>query len=107
MSGRRRHFTAEQKADVVRRHVSGKEAVSDLADEFGIQPSQIHAWVKQVLEQAEAAFQRKLGGRRKDRTEQIKDQRIAHLEQKLVQKNEVISELMEENVRSKKANGEL
>ena len=33
--------------------------------------------------------------------------RIEHLENKLVQKNEVIAELMEENVRAKKANGEL
>jgi transposase-like protein len=31
MSKTRRHFTAEQKAEIVRRHVAGKEAVSDLA----------------------------------------------------------------------------
>ena len=41
------------------------------------------------------------------RLEQVKDQRIAQLEEKLIQKNEVIAELMEENVRAKKANGEL
>jgi transposase-like protein len=104
MSRTRRHFTAEQKAQIVRRHVAGKEAVSDLADEFGVQPSQIHAWVKQVLDQAEAAFRRQPVSRR---LEQVKDQRITQLEQKLVQKNEVIAELMEENVRAKKANGEL
>jgi len=104
MSRSRRHFTAEQKAEIVRRHLAGKEAVSDLADKFGVQPSQIHAWVKQVLDQAEAAFRRQPVSRRR---EQVKDQRIAQLEQKLVQKNEVIAELMEENVRAKKANGEL
>ena len=38
---------------------------------------------------------------------QVAERRIEHLEAKLVQKNEVISELMEENVRAKKANGEL
>ena len=42
MSNARRHFTAEQKAAIVRRHLSGKE----LADEFGVQSSQIHLWVK-------------------------------------------------------------
>ena len=104
MSRTRRHFTAQQKAQIVRRHVAGKEAVSDLADEFGVQPSQIHAWVKQVLDQAEGAFRRQPVSRR---LEQVKEQRIAHLEQKLAQKNEVISELMEENIRAKKANGEL
>jgi transposase-like protein len=100
----RRSFTPQQKADVVRRHLAGKEAVSKLAEECQIQPSQIHAWVKLVLDQAEAAFQRQGGNRR---AEDGKDRRIAKLEEKLVQKNEVIAELLEENVRSKKANGEL
>lgn len=104
MSTTRRHFDGVQKAQVVRRHLAGKEAVSDLADELQIQPSLIHQWVKQVLEQAERAFEKPLANRR---TADVKDRRIEHLEAKLVQKNEVISELMEENVRAKKANGEL
>jgi len=104
----RRHFTAEQKATVVRRHVAGKEAVSDLADELGVQPSQIHLWVKQVLDQAERAFERTAGGgRQARRAENAKDQQIDHLQAKLADKNEVIAELMQENVRAKKANGEL
>jgi len=102
--GNRRHFTPQQKAEVVRRHLVGKEAVSELANEFQIQPSQIHGWVKLVMDQAEAAFQRQPSQRRGD---EAKDRRITQLEEKLVQKNEVIAELMEENVRAKKANGEL
>ena len=104
MSRARRHFTGGQKAQIVRRHLEGKEAVSDLAEELGVQPSQIHGWIKQVLVQAEVAFQRQPGSRR---TEEAKDRRITQLQDKLVQKNEVIAELMEENVRAKKANGEL
>jgi transposase-like protein len=84
--------------------VSGKEAVSKLAEEFAVQPSQIHLWVQQVLDAAERAFERS-PGHRKD--EAAKNRKIEHLEAKLVQKNEVIAELMEENVRSKKANGEI
>lgn len=103
-NGSRRHFTPQQKVEIVRRHVVGKEAVSDLASQFQVQPSQIHGWVKLVLDQAEAAFQRQPGNRRGD---EAKDRRITHLEAKLAQKNEVIAELMEENVRAKKANGEL
>jgi transposase-like protein len=104
MSSKRRYFTAEQKAQVVRRYLAGKEAVSDLADQLHIQPSLIHLWVKQVLEQAERAFERSPGNRV---IAQATERRIEHLETKLVQKNEVIAELMEENVRAKKANGEL
>jgi len=104
MSNKRRHFSAEQKAQVVRRHLAGKEAVSNLADEFQIQPSLIHLWVKQVLEQAERAFD-KAPGRRA--LADASARRIEQLQNKLVQKNEVIAELMEENVRAKKATGEL
>ncbi len=45
MSRKRRRFTAEQKAQIVRRHLAGKEPVSKLAEELGLQPSQIHTWV--------------------------------------------------------------
>jgi transposase-like protein len=104
MNRTRRHFTAEQKAEVVRRHLAGKQPVSDLADELGVQPSQIHQWVKQVLDQAAKAFERSAGA---SRAENSKDHEIGRLQAKLAQKNEVISELMEENVRAKKATGEL
>ena len=40
-----KHFTPAQKADIVRRHLIDKEPVSDLADRFGAQPSQVHNWV--------------------------------------------------------------
>jgi transposase len=104
MSRTRRHFSSEQKAQVVRRHLSDKEPVSKLADELQIQPSLIHLWINQVLSQAERAFERSPAN---GRVEQAKDRRIEQLQAKLVQKNEVISELMEDNVRSKKAAGEL
>jgi len=113
MSGKRarRQFLAERKAEVVLRHLSGKEAVSDLADELQVQPTQIHLWVKQVLDQAEAAFAKTPGRGR--RVEDAKDRKIAELEAKvaqrdakLAQKNEVISELMQEHVQLKKELGE-
>ena len=101
----RRHFSAEQKAQVVRRHLAGKEPVSNLADEFEIQPSQIHGWVKLVLDQAERAFDKAPGSRPRRATPRTAGSSSSRA--KLVQKNEVIAELMEENVRAKKANGEL
>ena len=104
MNQTRRHFTADQKAQIVRRHLSGKEPVSNLADEYGLQPRQIHNWVKQVLDQAGKAFQHAPG--RPLRVEQVKDRKIEHLQAKLVQKNEVIAELMEEHVKLKKDLGE-
>jgi transposase len=104
MSRTRRHFTAEQKAQIVRRHLAGKEAVSDLAEEFGVQPSLIHQWINQVLAQVERAFDRPSGKRRKEAAEARK---IAFLEAKLANKNEVIAELMQEHVELKKELGDL
>jgi transposase-like protein len=104
MSKTRRYFTAEQKAEIVRRHLAGKESVSDLADEFGLQPSLIHGWVNQVLAQAERAFDRPTGKRR---LEEAQERKIEFLEGKLVNKNEVIAELMQEHVQLKKELGEL
>lgn len=99
----RRHFTAQQKAEVVRRHVGGKEPVSKLAEEVGVQPTLIHQWVEQLLAQAERAFERTAGPRR----DETKDRQIAQLQAKLADKNEVIAELLEEHVTLKKELGEL
>jgi transposase-like protein len=104
MSRQRRHFTAEQKAQIVRRHLGGKEAVSDLAEEFGVQPSLIHNWVNQALAQVERAFDRPSGKRGQEEAEARK---IAFLEAKLANKNEVIAELMQEHVQLKKELGDL
>lgn len=105
-NSKRRHFTPEQKAEVVRRHLSGKEPVSQLAEELGVQPSQIHTWVNLVLAQAERAFEKSQQNGRA-RADKGKDRRIEQLEAKIADKNEVIAELMEANVRAKKELGEL
>lgn len=103
----RRHFTPAQKAEIVRRHLSGKEPVSNLADEFGLQPTQIHTWVKAVLDQAEKVFERTLTGRASKRVQDAKDLKLVALEAKLAKKDEVIVELMQEHVQLKKELGEL
>jgi transposase-like protein len=105
MSQTSKRFTPAQKAEIVRRHVSGKEPISDLADQFGAQPSQIHNWVRQVLEQAERAFQ--VGPGRPPNLDNIKERKIEQLEARLAHKNEVIADLMEEHVKLKKGLGEL
>jgi transposase len=51
----RRTFTAQEKAAIVLRHLVDKTPVSDLADEFGLQPTQIYAWQKQLATNAALA----------------------------------------------------
>ena len=112
MTKSRRKFTAEQKAAIVRRHLKGKEPISSIAEELSIQPTQIHQWVAMVVDQAEKAFEKtaksnKAAQRAEAKINDLKEQRIKKLEEKLIYKNEVIAELMEENVKAKKANGDL
>ena len=101
----RRHFSADEKMALLKRHLVDHVPVSDLCDEQGIQPTLFYQWQKQLFERGGAAFERKAAGQ--GRGETMKDRKIARLEEKLSTKNEVIAELMEANVREKKANGEL
>ncbi len=97
----RRHFTPPQKVALVKQHLIDGMAVSDLCDKHQILPTQFYQWQKQLFEQGSAAFERKTSGKS---TEQ---RRIEQLQAKLINKNEVIAELMEENVKAKKECGEL
>jgi len=57
MTRSRRTFTAQEKAAIVLRHLVDKTPVSDLSDEFGLQPTQIYAWQKQLTANAALAFE--------------------------------------------------
>jgi transposase-like protein len=105
MSTPRRCFSTAQKAVILKRYLVDKAPISDLCDEYGIKPNQIYAWQKILFEHAESAFHQ--AGYRQARKLSSQEEEIARLRNKLAQKNEVISELMEDNVRAKKTNGEL
>jgi len=104
---KRKHFTPEQKVAIVRRHLLEKVPISDLCEQYGIQATQYYNWQKQLFENGAPAFDRKQNRANQRRQVDAETRRIAQLEAKLAQKNEVIAELMEENVKAKKANGEL
>lgn len=101
---KRRKFTAVEKAEIVRRHLWDSVAVSDLAQEYQVQPSQIHNWVYQAKQSLGKLFDRATGRTGSLRSDP-NDQEIARLKAKLIQRHEVISELMEENVKAKKPMG--
>jgi len=61
-----------------------------------------HRWLKEFFEGGALVFQRV-----KDNGSNKSEKRISQLEQKLNQKNEVLSELMEEHVKLKKSLGEI
>lgn len=97
----RRHYTAEEKVAILRRHLVEKVAVSKLCEELGLQPTVFYRWQKDFFENGAAAFQPGNGKRQKSQQEQ----RVAALEAKLRRKDEVLAELMEEHVALKKTLG--
>jgi transposase len=100
----RRHFSPEEKVAIVKRHLLEGVAVSNLCDEFEINPTLFYQWQRQLFENAHLAFE---NGRKSKALEDAKDQKIEKLEAKLQRKNEVLSELMEAHTILKKEIGEI
>lgn len=98
----RKHYTAEEKVAVLRRHLVDKEPVSKLCDDLALQPTVFYRWQKEFFENGAAAFQASSHGPR-----QPEQERIARLEKKIQTKDEVLAELMAEHMALKKSLGEL
>jgi transposase-like protein len=98
----RKQYSAQEKVAILRERLLEGKPLSEVCDRHQLQPAVFCAWQTQFVESGTAAFERK-----NKRAGEGKDRQIAALQEKLASKNEVIAELMEENVRSKKANGEL
>lgn len=104
--GTRRAFKPEEKAVILRRHLIDKVAVSDLCDEYHIQPSLFYVWQRQALDNLGAALQDGRSSRSQKRASAADHQRMAALEARLVRKDEVIAEIAEEHLALKKKLGE-
>ena len=98
----RKRFTPQEMLAILRLHLLEHTPVSDLCDRHGIHPTMFYRWQKEVFENGAAALER-----RSQRAADLKEQRIALLEEKLRRKNEVLAELMEEYIKLKKELGEL
>lgn len=102
---KRRRFTTKEKADILRRHLADKVPVSDLCDEYGIQPSVFYTWQRQALASMEIAFETNGRGKKAKSREAMLEDKIEALESKLTRKDEVIAEISEEYVDLKKKLG--
>jgi transposase-like protein len=98
----RKHYTAEEKVAILRRHLLEHEPVSKLCDEAGLQPTVLYRWQKEFFENGSAVFQPKSRS-----NQQAGQERIEYLEKKIRTKDEVLAELMAEHVALKKSLGEL
>ena len=57
MAGKRKQHTAGFKAQVALAALKGDRTVNELAGQYGVHPTLIHAWKKQLLAGADQVFQ--------------------------------------------------
>src|SRR6476659_2361503 len=101
MEKTRRQFTPQQKVAILREHLVEHVPVSDLCDK--LHPTLFYQWQKAFFENGAAAFESR---RARSQSLSKEEGKIAALEAKLRNKTEVLAEVVEELVRTKKELGE-
>lgn len=102
----RRHHSAEQKAEALRRHHVKKEEVSSICEDLKLNPSVFYHWQRNLFANATLAVEGGAGNGKKSAREQELEKKVAALEAKLARKDAIIAEISAEYVDLKKALGE-
>ena len=58
MRKKRHNYTPEEKVRILKRHLIDRVPISDLCDEYQLQPKVFYDWQKQFFENGPAAFTR-------------------------------------------------
>jgi transposase-like protein len=99
MSSRKR-YSPQEKVKILREHLEQNRSVADVCESYRIHPNQFYRWKKELFEKAAQLFT--------SRKDQLQTQKtVEKLEQQLTDRNEIIAELLQENLKLKKANGEI
>jgi transposase len=101
MANKKRRFSPEEKVRILHRHLIEKVPVSDVCDQFDLNPNVFYRWQKAFFENGAAAFARKDDAK----TTKLEKNNQA-LRSKIARKDEVIAEIMAEHVELKKSLGE-
>ena len=94
---KRFHYTAENKVKILLEHLDNQVPISELSERYGVHPTMLYKWKKELFEGALETFSSK-HKRHNDR----KDIKTKALEEKLKKKDSLIVELLEENIKLKK-----
>lgn len=97
----RRHWSAREKARIVRQHLRDGVAIADLAEQTGAAPGLIHTWIKLALERLDAV----LDDRRTQAVEQQHARLIAKKDARIRRLEGVIVELSTEVLTLKNGDG--
>lgn len=102
----RRHFSPEDKATILRRHLVDRVPVSDLCDEYKIQPTLFYLWQRQAFEHLGAALQDGRTARGQQQGVAADRARVEALEATVAKKDAIIAFIASEHLALKKSLGE-
>lgn len=102
MSSPRRHYTGAEKIAILREHLLEKTPISDVCQKHGLTPGMFYEWQKKLFEQGAMLFDSATAAARHNG---VDPKKMAAVEAKIQQKNEVLAELMGEHVALKKKLG--
>ena len=94
MKTEKRKHSAEFKVKVLREHLEQQVPIGKLCEQYNLHPNLIYLWKKELFQGALETF-----SKRKNTSE---DEKISRLEEKLKDKDSLISEIIEDNLRLKK-----
>jgi transposase-like protein len=101
LKNEKRKFSAEFKVKVVREHLENQVPVGKICEQYNIQPNLFYLWKKELFNGALTTFSKK-------KSVKADDDKINRLEERLKDKDSLISEIVEDNLRlKKKLNGEI
>ena len=102
MKNQRRKIKAEEKVIILRELLDNSRSISDLSEQYSVNPNLIYRWKKQLFEEAVEIFKP-----RQSKNETKKDREIKKLKEKLAKKESAISYLVEDNIALKKTLGSI
>lgn len=96
----RRQYSPEEKVRILRLHLLEGQTISEICEKEGIHPTLFYQWQRTFFENGAAAFS-------SPRTATSgSEKKIEALQDKLKRKDEVIAEIMEDFIQTKKELGE-
>jgi len=98
----RRQFSPEEKVRILRLHLLEGTAVSEICQREGIHPTLFYQWQRTFFENGAAAF----SSPRTETKSSAAERTIESLQARVKRKDEVIAEIMEDFIRTKKELGE-
>lgn len=95
MQPEKRKHSAEFKVKILKEHLEQQVPVGKLCEQYNLHPNLIYLWKKELFSGALETFTKRKNSR--------EDAKITRLEEKLKDKDSLISEIIEDNLRLKKS----